>query len=159
LTRKIPKAQVEIQRLNSSVEPCHWDRGDRWQCSAASWNYVGLAAYRIGDEFRRCLWAHPIEKGKLRIRFPAQVLGRTIDGHHGFLDTAVQSFPGGAPVTLEIEIGNQKQKEILLSNTKGWFDWHLDTKSLQGQRADLTFVISTGRAAGRHYCFDAAIEP
>ena len=148
---------VELERGGIATR-CAPERGDRYQCSEATWNYVGPESYRVGGEFRQCLWAHPVEGAILRVRFPGVTLKRRLVGHHGLLDDAVQGFPAGAPVTLEVFVGGEKKLTQVRSNTTGWEGFSVDTSALAGRTAELRFQITTPSAAGRHYCFEAAVE-
>jgi hypothetical protein len=156
LVDRLESASVWIER-NGAKEACRWQRG-RWQCSDRSWNYVGPVSYRLDDQFRRCAWAHPVEGAKLIIEFSNVQLKRAVVGYHGVLDQAVQGFPGGAPVTLAIEVGDQLRQQFSSPNRKGWNRWSVDTAALIGKAGKVRLTISTDRAAGRHYCFDLAVE-
>ncbi|MFH1131477.1 MAG: hypothetical protein V1754_09085 [Pseudomonadota bacterium] len=157
LVEKIDRAQVEMLSGNSAT-PCRWERSGRWQCSDKTWNYVGPVSHRIDGQFRRCLWAHPAQGEKLRIKFPGITLGHAIVGHHGLLDQAVQSFQGGAPVTLEVAINGENPNTFVRHNSQAWELWQVDTAAMAGRVAELSFTVSTTNAAGRHYCIDAAVK-
>jgi hypothetical protein len=158
LLRAFAHATAELERAGGSVTPCA--RSDeRLQCSAQSWNNVSVVSYRIDGQFRRCLWAHPVDSGKLRVRFPEVQLGRALIGHHGLLDDAIRSFPAGAPVTLEVSVASGAPQTFVRPNVKGWAEFRVDTAALAGRKAAVTFTVSTSTAAGRHYCFEAAVAP
>ncbi len=70
-------------------------------------------------------------------------------GGHGLTDGAVEGFPGGAPVELEVLVNGRSLERLSRPNQKGW----------AGKEAELTLQVSTTSSGGRHYCFDARIEP
>jgi hypothetical protein len=148
-------AQVEVDRGGAKA-PCK-RVGARHQCSKSSWNHVGPSSQRVGDALRRCIWAHPVDRGALRITFPQQTLGSAIAGHHGLTDSAVRSFTGGAAVTLKLLIDGKVVLTRRRPNTRAWASWRYDTRAQRGKKADISFEISTKRAGGRHYCFDAVV--
>ena len=157
LLARLDQVKVEMLR-GSQVTDCPRKR-DRFQCSNKSWNYVGPASYRIDAQFRRCLWAHPVEGSKLRLRLPKAKIGRAISGHHGLLDDAVRSFSNGSPVSLEVAIDGKLVKTFVRPNRKGWAHFRLDTADWAGKTAEVSFTVHSARAGGRHYCFEASIEP
>lgn len=155
LIDQIDTAKVELLR-GSNVVPCP-KKGRRHQCSAASWNYVGPSSQRVGDALRRCIWAHPVDNGIIRVTFAQQTLGRAIVGHHGLTDSAVQSFSGGAAVSLKLLVDGKPVLTSVRSNTKAWAEFRHSTAARNGQKADVSFEITTRRAGGRHYCFEAVL--
>ncbi len=157
LLSKLDRAVVELERGGRRT-PCPRQR-DRFVCSKShSWNFVGPVSHRIDGQFRRCLWAHPVDGGKLQVRFGKIELGRALVGHHGLLDDAVRSHPTGAPVQLEVAVEGGERRAFTRPNGLGWAHFRLDTQKLAGKRADVTFTVTARRAGGRHYCFEASIE-
>jgi hypothetical protein len=146
-------------RVTQAGRPCRDKRGKAWHCSSRSWNYVGPTAEKFNGAFLPCIWAHPVDEGPIVVRFPGVLLGRAIVGHHGISDGAVESFASGAPVTMEIQIDGRPVERLVRPNEKGWAGFRVDTSRETGRRADLSLTISTVSSGGRHYCFDAHIEP
>jgi hypothetical protein len=153
LSRLLPSAKV-----SQAGRPCTDQRGDAWFCSGRSWNYVGPTTNMFNGSFIPCIWAHPVDEGPLEIRIPRVTLGQALVGHHGLADGAVDGFAGGAPVQLEIAVNGQVVEKLVRPNQKGWVGFRVDTSSHAGRQAELKLTISTARAGGRHYCFDARIE-
>ena len=154
LIELLDRAAVEVDRSGSRM-PCK-RRGRRHQCSeTARWNYVGPSSQRVGDALRRCIWAHPVERGLLRVTFPSQRLGSAIVGHHGLTDAAVRST--GTAVQLEAWLDGKRVLSARRPNQAGWVDWRIDTSARKGQQGVLSFTISSARAGVRHYCFDGVI--
>jgi hypothetical protein len=108
--------------------------------------------------FLPCIWAHPVDEGPLEIRFPKVRLGQAIVGNHGLADGAVDGFPGGAPVQMEVKINNSTVERLVRPNQKGWVGFRVDTSSRAGEEVELGLSITTSSSGGRHYCFDAKIE-
>lgn len=151
----LERAKVVLDRGGAKT-PCK-RTGARHQCSKSSWNHVGPSSQRVGDALRRCIWAHPVDRGVLRVTFPGQTLGGAIVGHHGLTDSAVRSFTGGAAVTLKLLVDGKVVLTRRRPNTRAWAAWRYDTRSMRGKKADIGFEITTTRAGGRHYCFDAVV--
>ena len=149
-------AKVEIDRGGVKT-PCKSSGAGKHQCSAPSWNYVGPSSQRVGDALRRCIWAHPVDRGTLRITFSKQRLGRAIFGHHGLTDAAVRSFSNGAPVTLKLLVDGKVVVTERQANVRGWNTFRYDTHVRRGKMATIGFEISTSHAGGRHFCFDAVL--
>jgi hypothetical protein len=156
LIDRLDDARVALVRSGRS-DSCRQTRAGRHQCSEQRWNYVGMSSERVGGQLRRCIWAHPVDEAELSITFPGVRLGKALFGHHGLTDHAARSA-GGAPVKLEVRIDGVLRQSFTRTNRAGWADWRLDTSALAGNRAEVTFVVSTRRAGVRHYCFDALIE-
>lgn len=77
---ELDKASVSHVR-GAEVEKCtRWNAGaKRWDCAKPNkWTYVGQEEREVGDDPRRCVWAHPLDRGRtLRIEFeppPAKTL-------------------------------------------------------------------------------------
>ncbi len=132
--------------------------GMGWACTARSWNYVGHTTNKFNGAFLPCIWAHPVDAGPLVVTFPRVTLGSAILGNHGIADGAVDSFAGGAPVTLVIKVDGKPLETLVRSNAKGWVGFRVSTSEHRGKQADVSFTISTTSAGGRHYCFDARIK-
>ena len=157
LSEHLSSAHVSLAS-DTSETACQWQSSDRWQCSHHSWNYVGIAHYRIDNQLRRCIWAHPVRDQKLIIRFPAQRIGRSLRGHHGLLDDAVLRFGNGSTVMLGVQIDDQLVATIERPNEKGWVAWSIDTSLWANQKADIILTVTAKNSAGRHYCFTAQID-
>ncbi len=146
-------------QVSQAGRPCRERRNNRWYCSGRSWNYVGPTAEKFNGAYLPCVWAHPVDEGPLTIRFPKLKLGRALKGGHGIADGAVEGFAGGAPVTLEVEIDGRRVESLTRPNEKGWAGFRVDTPEWNGKEASLSLTVTTRSAGGRHYCFDARIEP
>jgi hypothetical protein len=153
-----PVGDSPSAKVSQAGRPCTDHRGDAWFCSGRSWNYVGPTTNMFNGSFIPCIWAHPVDEGPLEIRIPKVTLGQALVGHHGLADGAVDGFAGGAPVQLEIAVNGQVVEKLVRPNQKGWVGFRVDTSSHAGRQAELKLTISTARAGGRHYCFDARIE-
>ena len=153
---------VHTARVTQAGQPCSEKKstpyGIGWSCSSKSWNYVGHTTNKFNGAFLPCIWAHPVDAGPLVVTFPNVTMGQAIVGNHGIADGAVDSFAGGAPVSLEVKIGGKVLETIVRANFKGWVGFRVPTTSLVGKKSDVTFTITTTQAGGRHYCFDARIQ-
>ena len=157
LAKKLHTARV-TQAGQACGEKKSTPYGMGWSCSARSWNYVGHTTNKFNGAFLPCIWAHPVDEGPLVVTFPGVTLGQAIVGNHGIADGAVDSFAGGAPVTLEVKVDGKTLETLVRANVKGWVGFRVSTKELAGQKADVSFTVSTTSAGGRHYCFDARVQ-
>lgn len=144
-------------RVTAAGRPCT-RHGDRWSCSSRSWNYVGPTTSMFNGALLPCIWAHPVDEGPLQIHIPRVRIGRALVGNHGLADGAVDGFPGGAAVSLQVRINGQTIQTLTRPNQKGWVGFRVDTSRFAGQEAELGLEVSTVRSGGRHYCFDMRIE-
>ena len=157
LLDRIGDAHVELQR-GKQRQPCPRVR-DRFQCSEASWNYVGAASYRIDGRLRRCIWAHPAAGATLWVYFPRTTLTRRLRVNHGLLDDAVRSFPAGAPVHLQLTVDGGVLRRIVRNNQQGWDLVEIDSAKWAGKSVTVGFGVSSPNVGGRHFCFDAMMLP
>ena len=153
LANLLPSATV-----TQAGRPCADRRGSRWFCSRHGWNYVGPTTNMFKGGLTPCIWAHPVDDGPLVISFPGVSLGQALTGHHGLADSAVDGFPGGAPVRMDVRINGQLVQTLTRPSEKGWIGFRVDTARFAGKRAAVSLTISSTKSAGRHYCFDMGVE-
>lgn len=156
ISRMLPGAKVSLGD-QACTEYSKTPAGKGWYCSPKRWNYLGPTIDKFNGGYIPCIWAHPVDGKALKVVFPGVLLGRAISGNHGLTDGAVDGHPGGAPVSLEIAINGEVVKRLSRPQQKGWVGFRLDTPRWEGKKASLSLSITTERAGGRHYCFDARI--
>ncbi len=130
----------------------------RFECSHRDWHFVGVTviedqAYRP----RRCLWAHPIRNTPTIVRFPDINLANTLRGHGGM--PYLHSRDGkGAPVELEVRIGDEAIGQYTHRPGAGWQSFEFDTRRFAGQTHDVEFEVRSKQTHRRQFCFQADIR-
>jgi len=159
LTHEISDAQVSVRLRNGRVKRCTTFQMGRWICGKGR-RWVGPVAEEWNLLNRFGLWAHPHENGTLIISYPHQRLGRSLEIHYGVL----QSGGVGAPVNLDVFVGDKRVGQVRWPRTRGRAGWAgrpltIDTRALKGSRATVRFEVSTTHIGGRHFAFDARLLP
>ncbi len=159
LTHEISDARVSVRLRNGRVKRCTTFQMGRWICGKGR-RWVGPVAEEWNLLNRFGLWAHPPERGTLVISYPRQTLGSALEIHYGVL----QSGGVGAPVNLEVFVGDKRVGRVSWPRTRGRPGWvgrplTIDTRAQKGQRATVRFEVSTAHIGGRHFAFDARLLP
>jgi hypothetical protein len=159
LTHELSDANVSVRLRNGRVKQCTTFQMGRWICGKGR-RWVGPVAEEWNLLNRFGLWAHPDEHGTLVISFPRQKLGRALEIHYGVL----QSGGVGAPVTLDVFLGDKAVGQVRWPRTRGRPGWAgrpltIDTRAQKGRRVTVRFEVSTTHIGGRHFAFDARILP
>ncbi|RVU44113.1 hypothetical protein EA187_11220 [Lujinxingia sediminis] len=164
LLTRLPEARVEhVSATDENVTPCRrWDaRRKRWNCPGG--HYVGSELLEVGDDPRRCAWAHALKQGQvLRVSYPADALLEEQDAAGSWLRLRAGVDLRGArheraqPLTYRVFIG----EEQVLSHTLGKFDasWMahtIDLRALSPEK-ELRLEVRTDdpEAHGRRFCFN-----
>ena len=165
-------ATVRVLR-GSGPEPCPYGTGKvsngdlgghptfprrRFICSGPDWAMVGLTV--IEDENyrpRRCIWAHPTNRGTLEIEFEGVPIGRSIRGHGG-LPYLFEREWRGAPVELEVLVGGQSIGRYQHADGEGWKGFEFSTASLEGQTHAVAFRVRARQIRNRQFCFEAGVR-
>jgi hypothetical protein len=170
---KPEEASVRIQRANGSDEPCAFgnqkvSNGElaghptfprkRFQCPGGEWSFVGITV--IEDQNyrpRRCMWAHPSNRGTLELHFEAVPIGASIVGY-GALPYFFEREWHGAPVELEVLVGGRSLGSWTHSDGESWKRFEFATTELSGQRLPVDFRVRSRMVRDRQFCFQASVR-
>lgn len=130
----------------------------RFVCSGGRSAFVGVtviddAAYRP----RRCIFAHPVPGGTLRLRFKDVPIGGAIQGYAG-LPFLIFRDGVGTPVTLRAYLDGQLSGRSVHRDEAGFsgFRWALGGHS--PRRGEVVFEVESADARAREFCFTAAMK-
>ena len=144
--------QLAAARVQVGKTACRWS-GTRWTCGNQAWVWVGpyqgKASGQSGPDFRRCIWAHPVDGQPTTITFKTGDAKR-LHGEAAILDTPHK----GAAVSFEVRTSAGKPIRMSLRDGQGWQPW-----SLEGGDGELTVEIKAQKANWRHVCFTAWASP
>lgn len=159
LTHELSDAHVAVRLKGGGLKRCTTYQMGRWICGKGR-RWVGPVAEEWNLLNRFGLWAHPDERGTVVISYPGQKLGRSLEIHYGVL----QSGGVGAPVTLDVFVGDKAVGQVRWPRTRGRPGWAgrpltIDTSAYKGRRLTVRFEVSTSHIGGRHFVFDARILP
>ena len=151
-------AEVEIL-AGAASEVCPW-RLDRFVCRPRDWFHVTSRPERIeGYSTRRCISAHALDEGPLRVAFPRVPLGDAIVGYYGVAESGKKGK--NRRVDLDVRVDG----ELLLAGRSRrdavthWFQAPLS--QLEAVDADgdgevaVSFTVSAERTGFRQLCFYA----
>jgi hypothetical protein len=127
----------------------------RFVCRGGVHHFVGATV--VDDERyrpRRCLWAHPSDRGALSIHYRAVPLGKVVRGY-GALSWFLMRDGVGTPIEMTIEIDGDSIGEFVHSDEQGWHAFEFSTGSRAGSTADVTFKVRSESPKDRHFCFYA----
>jgi hypothetical protein len=129
---------------------------ERFDCGGPPWLFAGVTV--IADEGyrpRRCIWAHPPERGELAVRFEGVALGERIVGHGG-LDWMAERARAGAPIELTLRVDGELIGSFIHADGDGWarFEWPLGAHA-RAAAAEVVFGVSAPEAVNRDFCFEA----
>ncbi|NOZ88194.1 MAG: hypothetical protein GXP49_18435 [Deltaproteobacteria bacterium] len=150
--KHIKDAGVWIEK-GSGKTACDRYENRQWKCPGPEWNYVGDLTTDMDRNPRRCIWAHPVQGGTLKIRFDNVPMGESIQGRHGIALSGLGQNP--SDVILRISIDGERQAEFAAHDVLGYFSFKLDTGRFKGSLHQVEFSVSTKNNGARHYCFEA----
>ena len=136
--------------------PCPRDDRGTFRCPSAPYVVVASEIREVAATPRRCLFAHPSPdpRAPLTVRFPGVPIGGELRGHTGIVGEA--ALGGEAPVRLAVAIdGAPVVAADEPPGSPGWHPFRADTAHLAGRAREITFTVSAGDVAARHFCFDA----
>ncbi|MFB6374716.1 MAG: hypothetical protein ABEN55_16715 [Bradymonadaceae bacterium] len=149
---------AKVERIDGkSTRQCdNWNEKDRrWDCGKRDrWLYVGEHAATLGEDFQRCIWAHPLPDGKkLRVTFPEVPLDRRLRIRGGLIFRALHK-KDRAPVQMRIRIdGETRYTHTFGPRASTWAPHDIPTAGLDGP-ADVTVEISSPNIKDRWFCFN-----
>ena len=153
LKDRLAEAKVSMETGGRLIE-CPFSQS-RHVCSANEWNYVGPIVQATAGDERELVWAHPVNNA-LVIVFPHVTLGE-----HLLLGSCLSDFAvglaEGAPVLVEVFIGDTLLGSHLQANRSGYATTDLSTRTFAGQTVELRFRISAANQGRRHFAFDAMV--
>ncbi len=130
----------------------------RFACAGADWSFVGRTV--IEDQRyrpRQCLWAHPIARAVLTLRYEAVPIGSVIRGYGG-LPFLIERERRGSPVELSAVVGGEVVGTFRHADGEGWKAFELSTERFRGQTLPVEFRIRSRREARRDFCFQADVR-
>jgi hypothetical protein len=166
-------ASVRVLRPNGEDEPCPYgnqkvSNGElaghptfprkRFQCPGADWSFVGVTV--IEDQSyrpRRCMWAHPSNRGTLEVHFDDVPIGQAIVGY-GALPYFFEREWRGAPIELEVSVGGKPIGRWTHADGEGWKRFEFATAELSGQRLPVDFRVLARPVRDRQFCFQASVR-
>lgn len=169
-----PHLAVHVERGSKPPESCPFgtnhrvSNGDlgghptfprqRFACAGAEWAFVGGTV--IEDQMyrpRRCLWAHPIARAVLVLRYEAVPIGGMIRGHGG-LPFLIERESKGSPIELSAVVGGELVGTFRHTDGEGWKAFELSTERFRGQTLPVEFRVRSKRQARRDFCFQADVR-
>jgi hypothetical protein len=132
--------------------PCEpWDK-DRFTCSSEDWNWVGPTILTAGGLIRKCVWMHPVAKGRLALHLPSSPLGERLEGRFGLSDAVARSS-NRSPVEMHVLLDGTQILETSCPSELGWFEWSVDTPGRDGTTGEVTVEVEVENSGQRHFCF------
>lgn len=127
----------------------------RFRCSGAEHQFVGVTVMDDQDyRPRRCIWAHPSDRGPLVLRFDRVPLNKEIFGYAG-LSYFLMREGAGTPVVLEVRIDGKSIGRYVHRDEWGWAPFHFPLPRSYDEPSSVEFVVTSERADYRHFCFYA----
>lgn len=127
----------------------------RFSCPGGGESGVGVTV--IDDQRyrpRRCVLAHPPDRGALTLSYADVPLGTVIRGYGG-LSWFLYRDGKGAPVTLDVRVDGESLGRVVHEDDQGWRGFEVATGAHAGRRAAVQFVITSPGARDRDFCFQA----
>ncbi|MGM0557576.1 MAG: hypothetical protein ACQEVA_14420 [Myxococcota bacterium] len=156
LRERLHEAKVTHVRGEDVVECNTWSATERrWDCARRdAWIYVGETIRQLGEDPRKCIWAHPPPDDYwVEVRFPGVTLGDRFRVRAGPTDHAWRSDRGPA-IEIEVEIGDQTARHVFPPRTQSWTPVDVDTSSMTGQEKDVVVRVHANPIWERFFCFN-----
>jgi hypothetical protein len=130
----------------------------RFSCNGPEWAFVGRTVIEDQDyRPRQCLWAHPIARAVLVLRYAAVPIGSVIRGYGG-LPFLIEREGRGSPIELSATVGSELVGTIRHTDGQGWKGFELSTERFRGQTLPVEFRVQSKRDARREFCFQADVR-
>lgn len=131
-----------------------WPR-TRFLCGGEFFN-VGVTVIADQDFLpRQCIWAHPVSRGDLVVRYRGVPLGDRVEGHGGMYWVTERSL-AGAPIDLEVRVDGESLGTTTHRDGDGWAPWAFDLGAhARAEAATVEFRVRTSNYKDRHFCFEA----
>ena len=130
----------------------------RFVCPEGEWSFVGTTV--IEDQQyrpRRCIWAHPVGRGVLAVRFESVPIGATIRGY-GALPYFLEREKRGSAIELSVHVAGEPVGDWQHADGEGWKAFEFSTARFAGQRQPVEFRVQSTRAWRREFCFQADVR-
>lgn len=153
----LQRAEV-VEVSGERRRPCQ-RRGPRWSCvPRGREQWVGTETISDLDHRpRRCIWAHPLARGKvLRLELSDVPRGATLAGHTA-TDYVVGRHCEPEPVQFEVEIDGRSVGSLSHRDCDSWNPFSFDVPAGPGT-VDVAFLISAADPRDRHFCFQAEMR-
>ena len=129
--------------------------GGWWDCEKVNrWTYVGQAEREVGDAPRRCVWAHPLDRGRtLRIEttVPEAASIRVRDS----FDLRAARL-GGADVLVQIFVDDElRVEDRVAGDDHDWEAHDIDVSDIDGPTELRIEVDLLGSIKNRFLCLNA----
>jgi len=125
--------------------------------------FMTAALTVIADERflpRRCIWAHPFERGDKVLAFDQVPVGRArrLVGHHGMY-WMIERDSKGADIEIEARVDGVTIGKAVHHDGDGWTAFTFDLPaSGPDARATVELAVRTSDYQHRHYCFEATLR-
>jgi len=104
---------------------------------------------------RRCVWAHPPNKGEVVVRFSDVPLGNVIRGHGGMY-WMIEREGRGASVFVSVRVDGMEVGKYEHRDGDGWSSFEMPLGAHAGKKnAVVEFFVSSKNNQHRHFCFEA----
>jgi hypothetical protein len=131
----------------------------RFVCPGGNeWQFVGSTV--IEDEKyrpRRCMWAHPPNRGVLQLRFESVPIGSKIVGY-GALPYLTEREKLGAPIALSVYVAGEQLGSWQHADGEGWKRFEFSTQRFAGQQQPVEFRVESAKPWQREFCFQADVR-
>jgi hypothetical protein len=166
-------ATVSVLRAKGPSDSCPYGNGKvtngdlgghptfprkRFICAGADWQMVGATVIEDQDyRPRRCIWAHPSNRGTLVVRFESVPIGMSITGY-GALPYLFERETHGTPVEMEVLVGGTSVGRYQHLDGEGWKRFELSTAAFSGQTQPVEFQVRSRVVRDRQFCFQASVR-
>jgi hypothetical protein len=128
---------------------------DRFRCDPERpWNWVGPHLAEVDGRPYHCIYAHPVDRHRLRIGFAEVPLGTRLIGYTG-IDGAANRREAKASVLLQVFVDSEIVASVEHQNHLPWWRFEVDTARFTGKEHRIRFEVSTERSEHRTFCFHA----
>jgi hypothetical protein len=148
------RARIAEARVRVGSVDCPW-KGGRYECGPRDWEHVGAEVREVDRLPRACVWAHPSERGPVRIAFPRARLGTRIEGGGGIATTGAFAVSEHAPVVLSVRAGGLVVGAFAFAGS-GWTPFSAPTRPGE---SEVVFEVAASESGWRHFCFAAQSLP
>ena len=152
-TRSLLKS-ARVERQGHKLTRCPLSNG-RFRCDPKqSWNWVGPHRAEVGHRPYRCIFAHPVDRQVMRVKFPSVRLGSSLVGYTG-IDDFENRKKAKLAVLLTVNVSGKVLGSVEHRNEWAWRKFSLDTSRYTGQTHEVTFEVAARGAFARTFCFSA----
>ena len=161
---KIDKATVD--RAGKALTPCKLEQGKgiggkigpRFVCDAhRSWNWVGPYLAEVGHQPYSCIYVHPVDSHRMRVRFAGIPVGDKLVIHTG-IDDFENRKRSNVPVLLQVFVDDRLIGTVRHENDWPWRRTELKLQRSEKKTAAVRFEITAQAAFARPFCFRASMR-